>query len=485
MPMSDQNDADSAGLKPYAFQSRDFLRSMTVGKVIQFKTLYAIPSTKREYGNVFLQSGETFPAASIDEGWVKIRDDASRKNDGDESVTLLEDFKARESTAKSGTKGLWAAGPNKIQTSFEVTDPKAFVEKYNGKKVNAIVERVFAGDRMLIRLLLSPIQHIQTLVIVAGIRAPSTSRTNPTDGKVQPAEPFGAEAQQFVDFRLLQRAVTVEVLGLTPQNVLVCSVIHPNGSIAEFVLKAGLAQCMDTHSTLLGSKMSALRQAERHAKENQLGLFKGHVDQRAGISESDATITRVHNADTIYLRDRSGDERRISISSIRQPKPKDPQQAPFSAEAKEYVRKKLIGKHVKISVDGRKAASEGFEEQDAVTILLNNKNVALQIVEAGFASVVRHGKEASTRVPICMYVFSRADRSQRTEAQYGTIWWQLKLQPKRRAKGCGHLSHQQQKPTRTTPNPCKKPKSRPQFCKGRRRYPVSSITLKEVLALQS
>lgn len=371
------------------------MRSKVIGKVIQFRVLYTIPSTKREYGIILTQNGEEFPAASVENGFVKLRDDAGRKDDSDESVNLIDQLKSLEPEAKAASKGLWATGAKSIQVSYEIADPKAFVEKYKGDLVDTIIERVLAGDRMLARLILSSNQHIQTFVIVAGVRAPSTSRTNPVDGKVQPAEPFGPEAQQFVEFRLLHRRLQVEILGLTPQNSLVGSIIHPNGSIAEFLLREGLAHCVDTHSTLLGSRMSKLRQAERHAKDKRSGIFKGHVDQKVGVSETDATVTRIHNADTIYVRGRSGDERRVSISSIRQPKPKDPQQAPFSADAKEFLRKKLIGKHVKIVVDGRKAATEGFEEQDAVTVTLNNKNIALQLVEAGYASVVRHGKDSS------------------------------------------------------------------------------------------
>ena len=385
--------------QPFAYQSRDFLRAKAIGKLVQFRTLYTIPSTKREYGNVFLAGGVKMPALALEEGWVKVREDASRKNDSDDSQSLLDDLKAKEAAAKDNSRGIWSPGDGKVHVSYEISDPKGFVEKFKGKKMNAVVERVLAGDRMLIRFLLSPIQHVQTLVVVAGIKAPSTSRTSPTDGKVQPAEPFGVESQQFVEFRMLQRAVEVLILGLTPQNVLICSVIHPNGSIADFLLKAGLAQCIDTHSTLLGNQMGILRQAERQAKDGRLGLFKGHVDQKAGAGESDATVSRVHNADTVYIRDRAGEEKRVSISSIRQPKPKDPQQAPFAADAKEFLRRKLIGKHVKVVVDGRKAATEGFEEQDAVTILLNNKNIALQLVEAGLASVVRHGKDSSRSCP--------------------------------------------------------------------------------------
>ena len=44
-------------------------------------------------------------------------------------------------------------------------------------------------------------------------------------------------------------------------------------------------------------------------------------------------------------------------------------------------------------MDGKKAATEGFEERDVVTIVLNNKNLALQLVEAGYASVIRHRRD--------------------------------------------------------------------------------------------
>ena len=350
---------------------------------------------KREYGTISVGNGLQFPASTVDAGWVKVRDDAGRKDDSEDSKIFLDDLKQKETTAKSGSKGLWASNGGQLHTTYETPEPQSFVEKHKGKPLKAIIERVLAGDRMLVRLMLSSTNHIQTLVLVAGIKAPSTSRT-PAEGKSIPAEPYGQESQQFVESRMLHRLVEVDVLGLTPQNVLVCEVNHPNGSIAKFIVDAGLARCIDFHSTMLGPRMSDLRKAENKAKNERLGIHKGHVEQtRPGASESDATVVRVHNADTVYIKDKTGAERRVSISSIRQPKPKDPQQAPFSAEAKEFLRKKLIGKHVKVTVDGRKAANEGFEEQDAVTILVNGKNVALQLVEAGYASAVRHGKDAS------------------------------------------------------------------------------------------
>jgi staphylococcal nuclease domain-containing protein 1 len=371
---------------------------MVVGKVVQFTVLYNIPTgVNRDYGTVFLQTGESLPKAAVAEGWVKLRDDAARKDDAEESKKLLEELELEQARAKAASKGMWGSNGGRIENTYDIANPKDFLAQWKGKSLNSIVERVLSGDRMIVRLFLSPTKHLQTMILVAGIRAPATKRTNASDGKEQPAEPFGGEAQQFVETRLLQRNVKVEILGISPQNQLICTVRHPNGSIAEFILKAGLARCTDFHSTLLGGEMTALRQAEKEAKNQQLGLFQGHVGTKdAAAGEVDATVTRIQTADTVFLRTKSGVEKRVSLSSIRQPKPSDPKQGPFQADAKEFLRKKLIGKHVRITVDGKKAASDGYEEREVVTINLNKQNIALMLVEAGYASVIRHRRDDGT-----------------------------------------------------------------------------------------
>lgn len=368
---------------------------MVVGKVVQFTVLYSIPTgVKRDYGTILLQSGESLPEAAVSEGWLKLREDAGRKDDSEDSKGLLEKLELEEAKAKSNSKGVWAANGGKIDTAYEIANPKDFVEQWKGKTLESIVERVLSGDRMFVRLFLSPTKHLQTMVLVAGIRAPTTKRTNTSDGKEQPAEPFGGEAHQFVETRLLQRNVKTQVLGVSPQGQLISIVKHPNGSIAEFVLKAGLARCTDHHSTLLGGEMATLRQAEKEAKDKKLGIFRDHVENKgSGPAMAEVTVTRVQTADTIYFKGKSGAEKRVSLSSIRQPKPTDPKQSSFQAEAKEFLRKKLIGKHVRITIDGKKAASEGYEERDIVTIILNNKNISLLLVEAGYASVIRHRRD--------------------------------------------------------------------------------------------
>ncbi|KAL8716401.1 MAG: hypothetical protein Q9220_000308 [cf. Caloplaca sp. 1 TL-2023] len=385
--------------EPFSFQSRDFLRRLTVGKVIQFVVYYSIPTgAKRDFGTIFLQGGDSLPEACIADGWLKVKEDARRNDVSESTEALLNKLELLQAKAKAESKGLWAGQGGMIEITYDIPDPKAFADKAKGKELDAIVERVLTGDRMVLRLFLSPNKHMQTIVTVAGIRAPK--RANTAEGKEQPAEPLANESHQFVETRLLQRNVKVNVIGLTPQNQLICIVRHPNGSIADFVLKAGLAQCTDFHSTLLGSEMKTLRQAEKHAMDNQLGLYKGHVESKVpGGTSADATVSRIVRADTISIRMKSGDEKTVQLSSIRGPKPKDDKQGPFEPEAKEFLRKKLIGKHVHMTVDGVKPPSEGFEEREVATISIGNNNVALLLVEAGYASVIRHRKDASDRSP--------------------------------------------------------------------------------------
>ncbi|EEA23920.1 hypothetical protein TMatcc_006991 [Talaromyces marneffei ATCC 18224] len=387
------------GDEPFAFLSREFLRELLVGKVVQFQVLYSVP-TGREYGVVKLPGTEaSLPELAVQEGWARVREEAGKRGDeSEESLALLGNLRALESQARDHKKGIWGSDPRgSLETEYAIEDVKSLVEENKGRQMDAVVERVFGGDRLLIRLFLEPTRHLQTIIAVAGIRAPSAPRVA-ADGTQQPGEPLGAEAQQFVEARLLQRKVRGQLLGATPQGQLIGTVLHPNGNIAKFLLEAGLARCFDHHSILLGAEMAAFRQAEKTAKDKKLGLFTGHVATKGPTgADSDYIVGRVLNADTIVLRNKAGAEKKVSLSSIRQPKPSDPAQAPYAAEAKEYLRKKVIGKHVKVTIDGKKPANEGYEEREVATVVLGNTNLALYLVEAGYASVIRHRHDDEDR----------------------------------------------------------------------------------------
>ena len=60
----------------------------------------------------------------------------------------------------------------------------------------------------------------------SGVKCP-TIRRDPDDPKKETAEPFAAEAKFFVESRLLQRDVQIILEGVSNQNILLATVLHP------------------------------------------------------------------------------------------------------------------------------------------------------------------------------------------------------------------------------------------------------------------
>ncbi|KAI1343183.1 tudor domain-containing protein [Xylariaceae sp. FL0016] len=384
------------GDEPFAFQSREYLRALIVGKPIQCTVLYTIPNSGREFGTAQLKDGTQLPDELVKAGCIKVREDAGRREESEDVMQRLETLRSLEAQAKSEGKGLWAGTGGSIKVQNDLSDID--INEWKGKPVDGIVERVLSGDRCLVRIKISDTKHLQLMTLVAGIRTPATERVNQF-GQTQPAEEFGNDARQYVEQRLLQRDVKVDMVGISPQGQLVASLLHPRGSIAEFLLADGLARCNDFHSTMLGSKMAPLRAAEKKAQVGKLRVHKDHVAKETGGSASDMIVSKIMSADTIFVRTKTGDEKRIGLSSVRGPRTNEASEAPFRDEAKEFLRKKLIGKHVRVTVDGSKPATEGFEARDVATVTDKGKNMNLILVQEGWCSVIRHRKDDTDRAP--------------------------------------------------------------------------------------
>ena len=101
----------------------------------------------------------------------------------------------------------------------------------------------------------------------------------------------------------------------------------------------------------------------------------------------------------------------------------DSKQAHYANEAREFLRKKLIGKHVKVTIDFIRPKEGEFEERECATVRYANhntcvflspnvpylkdltlrpalaRNVAEQLIDKGLASVVRHKRDDEDRSP--------------------------------------------------------------------------------------
>ncbi|XP_071791896.1 staphylococcal nuclease domain-containing protein 1-like isoform X2 [Asterias amurensis] len=406
--------------EPYAWEAREFLRKKLIGKDVKFTVEYTAPGSGRAYGCVFLPSAkdpnvmENVTESIVAEGLVEVRRGGIKPSDDQNQLNVLED------TAKAAKKGKWAGGPssNGIRDiKWSVDNPRNFVDGLHGKEQNAVIEHV--RDGCTVRAFLVPSFHHVT-VMLSGIKCPMFRR----DGDTETEEPFAGEAKYFTESRLLQRDVKIILEGVSNQNYL-GSVMHPKGNIAEFLLGEGLARCVDWSIATVTSGADKLRAAEKKAKEKKLRIWKDYKSNAVVLDIAEKTYTgkvvEVINADALVLKTAAGDYRKVTLSSIRPPRlsqaPKEgkedgkeveqPRQnerrvrplydVPYMFEAREFLRKKLIGKKVNVSVDYIKPASDGYPEKTCVTVTIGGINLAEALVSKGLVTVIRYRQDDDQR----------------------------------------------------------------------------------------
>uniref|UniRef100_A0A8C7J3P1 Staphylococcal nuclease domain-containing protein n=1 Tax=Oncorhynchus kisutch TaxID=8019 RepID=A0A8C7J3P1_ONCKI len=371
-PQSQPDQKDTPD-EPFAFQAREFLRKMLIGKEVCF-TVEVKTALGREYGMVYLgrdTTGENIAESLVNEGLATVRREGIRGNNPDQArLCDLED------QAKASKKGMWTegGGTNTVRDlKYIIENPRNFVDSMHQK---------------------------------------------PADGTESP-EPFAAEAKFFTESRLLQRDVQI-ILESCPNQVILGTVLHPNGNITELLLKEGFARCVDWSMAVYTQGAEKLRAGEKSAKERKVRIWKDYVAPTANMDQKDrqfvAKVMQVVNADAVVVKLNSGEYKTIHLSSIRPPriegenKDKDKRfrpiyDIPYMFEAREFMRKKIIGKKVNVTVDYIRAATSSsetstipaFAERTCATVTIGGINIAEALVSKGFATVIRYRQDDDQR----------------------------------------------------------------------------------------
>uniref|UniRef100_A0AAY5EUX8 Staphylococcal nuclease domain-containing protein n=1 Tax=Electrophorus electricus TaxID=8005 RepID=A0AAY5EUX8_ELEEL len=365
-----QPDVKDTPDEPWAFQAREFLRKKMIGKEVCF-TVEVKTLQGREYGMVYLgkvnTSGENIAESLVAEGLAVVRREGIRGTN----------------QAKAAKRGQWSegGGAHTIRDlKYSIENPRHFVDSLHQKPVNALYLK--------------------------------------TDGSETP-EPFAAEAKFFTESRLLQRDVQI-ILESCPNQIILGTILHPNGNITELLLKEGFARCVDWSMAVYTQGAEKLRAAERSAKERKVRMWKDYVAPTANLDQKDrqfvAKVMQVVNADAIVVKLNSGEYKTIHLSSIRPPriegenKDKDKRfrplyDIPYMFEAREFLRKKLIGKKVNVMVDYIRAATAGaetgpvpaFPERTCATVTIGGINIAEALISKGLATVIRYRQDDDQR----------------------------------------------------------------------------------------
>ncbi|KAG6746266.1 hypothetical protein POTOM_050800 [Populus tomentosa] len=403
--------------EPFAWNSREYLRKLCIGKEVTFKVDYAVPSIGREFGSVFL--GEKNVALLVvSEGWAKVREQGQQK--GEASPFLAELLRLEEQAKQQGL-GRWSKAPGASEASIRNLPPSAIGDSSNfdamgllaankGTPMECIVEQVRDGSTIRVYLL-PDFQFVQ--VFVAGIQAPSMGKraaietvgetvttSNGTNGdtsetrapltsaqrlaasaappEVAP-DPFGMEAKHFTELRTLNRDVRIVLEGVDKFSNLIGSVYYPDGESAKDLalelVENGLAKFVEWSANMMEEDAKRqLKTAELQAKKSRLRFWTNYVPPATNskaIHDQNFTgkVVEVVSGDCVIVADDSVPygsplaERRVNLSSIRCPKMGNPRRdekpAPYAREAKEFLRTRLIGRQVNVRMEYSRKMTDG------------------------------------------------------------------------------------------------------------------------------
>jgi len=405
------------GDESYAWPAREFLRKKLIGKNVVFVVEYTVAQLGRSMGTIFCQndSGEMESVSKmlLREGLARVR----RPNNPKEDRSFeYEELCSIEDGAEQNKVGLFKSSempPEMGRSLVEITDGAEFLKKVRGKQMSGVVDFVLNGSAMKILFPVpnKPGKYYYLTACLSGVQCPGFRRAegkSAEEGAAPPpliAMPFAWNAKYYTESVLLHRDVLVTFEGADKVNNLYADVKLPNSAanIAEDLLRMGLAKTMGW-SMEFTSNASLFRSAEKSARDQRLGVWHDYVpNPNASIASTDVftgRVVEIVSADTIVVADdKTGDFRRVSFASLRAPKlgrggDKD---QPMAWEGREYLRRRLIGRKVKVAVDYSRKPPEDSPHKDVMIFATisrekgdSSEDIGSNLVSNGYVTVMRH-----------------------------------------------------------------------------------------------
>ncbi|PSC71228.1 hypothetical protein C2E20_5281 [Micractinium conductrix] len=430
-----------------------------------FRVDYTIEAAgNREFGSVFVNEKENAALSLVAAGLAKVRTPGGQQSPFyDDLAKAAADAEAKGLGVHTKDRDAAAAAVRDLMSADEFDAAGLVARVGKGKPVDAIVEAVNSGSTLRVTIL----PDLQTAtVMVAGVQCPSLGRrpppsaaapaasgeegaavptTGPAPGSAAAAvaagaaptaaegqpEAFSREAKYFTEQRTLHKEVKLILEGVSQFGVLVGSVQFPpppapkpagdaNGAapapetdLGAALVCAGLGRVAEWGLNMMTTGAFKLRELERGAKQGKVGMWHNYVPQAGNSAKlSDkftGTVVEVVSGDCLVVKDKAGGvERRINLSSIRAPRvgARDRQPEPWAIEAKEFLRSRLIGKEVSVSMEYNRKVQQllgGGEGKPELTMAFGTvtvsegsgadqkvNNVAELLLVRGLAQVIRH-----------------------------------------------------------------------------------------------
>lgn len=405
--------------EPCAWTSRETLRKRLIGRTVYFRIDYRVAAVSRVFATVYASATDdkSINLDVVEAGLARVRRPATQSEDVSPELDALIEAEERATTAQLGVHSSAgsAQGRKLPAADAPVLEGDALVLACSGKKLNGIVEYVATGSVVKVFVQDVPRSSEQDLgdrmltVSLAGVQCPGFRRAEGEDPSVPPtAMPYAKNAKFLTEVRLQNRDVAVWLQGVDRNGMIFATVEDPTAkqTIAEELLRAGMAKTM-SWSLDVSARAPALRAAERFARDKQAGVWKGFQKALANREEFSGKVIEVVSGDMlVILDDATAEAKRITLASVRASRAergsRDRSTMPTgpAADAKEAMRKRMIGRRVSVKVEYTREPAADAVRKEVMTFATVSRegdaktgDIALQMISNGLLSVVRHRGE--------------------------------------------------------------------------------------------
>jgi staphylococcal nuclease domain-containing protein 1 len=379
----------------YAWESRDFLRQKLVGKVVKYMTDYR--NNDKNYGQLILD-GVNMNLDLVKNGLAKVG--FVPKNEAVGKSEYFTKIQAAESEAKKAKLNIWSGSQEKKRKLFSASDPnfdKSTIPL--DKELNVMVDYVINAAVYVV--FVQPLNtYVKMTLRFVGI-------PNARDTLLYKS------GKAYAERLILHKDIKAVFHSVDGEGNCVGDLIEKKGSVAYFIIKNGYSKLfINNSSTYKPEDLNTMKEAQSNAKKERLRVWKNEKGDDDDLekenkeskksegskNEFEATVMTVHSGDSVSIKSPSAEILRIFLSHMKAPKfgkpnTEEPDQ-PWAFQAKEFLRKSLVGKKVRCEQDYSKTLEDG-KKMNFYSLFRQHgkdgkeeKNVNVEILEYGYANYI-------------------------------------------------------------------------------------------------
>lgn len=374
-------------LEEFTAEAFEFMRKTLVGNEVEFNDYDLGEKTGAD---IFID-GKNVAFLLASEGLVKYF------KAGQKTSVYYDDIVEGDAQAEKNKKGQYSeqeADPKKKKKKPK----KLTLEEFIGKEITGTIEEI--NYKLDFQVFVQELGESFTASL-AGVSIPVISKEHVTHFRNYTAKHVIQRLRKFK----IKPAETYQSLSLVEMN---CS---EDESIAKAWFTAGYARLdKEAGSKLDLVEMMVLKSLQDQGMNSGKGIWKDYKgklpqnDKKNDVNadlykllqnpEFEAQAISVHSGDSVTIETEAGRQLRINLTNLKAKSIGNPvkneEAQPWAFEAKELLRKKIIGKKLKVKVDNIRNVVTEERTFDIInaTLYLDNSPVALELVEKGLLTLV-------------------------------------------------------------------------------------------------